>query len=92
MIAQDKVDWVLRLLAEKKLSHREISKTTGISRASIAAIAKGHRPRAAASHIPAGDRQILGVPIRCPNCGGRINVIPCVLCGTLAIAERKKIA
>jgi hypothetical protein len=90
MIAPDTVDWILRLLAEAKHSHRAIAKTTGVSRATIGAMSRGHVPRRGVARDSAGGRTILGVPIRCPKCGGKINVMPCVFCDTTAIADRRR--
>ena len=44
MIAAAKIKEVERLLAENQLSHRKIAKATGISRATVGAIASGRRP------------------------------------------------
>jgi hypothetical protein len=80
MISQGVVDQILRLLGEGHLSQRKIARTVGVSRGTIGAIAKGHRPRVrrSAERWADPDRP-LGPPSRCGNCGGLV-FMPCLLC------------
>lgn len=80
MISQGVVDQILRLLAEGRLSQRKISRALGVSRGTIGAIAKGHRPRPRTTDERWGDTyRPLGPPTRCPGCGGLV-YMPCLLC------------
>jgi hypothetical protein len=80
MVSQGVVDQILRLLAEGRLSQRKIARTVGVSRGTIGAIAKGHRPRIRRSVERWADpNRPLGPPRRCGGCGGLV-VMPCLLC------------
>jgi hypothetical protein len=83
MLAQYMVDRVRKLLAEKKLSRRTVSKRTGASRGSIANIAgeirrdgfspPDEREQSDDSPIP------LAPPEHCPTCG-KLVYPPCRAC------------
>ncbi|HEX4000037.1 MAG TPA: hypothetical protein VHX65_15905 [Pirellulales bacterium] len=80
MISQGIVDEIVRLLAEGRLSQRTISRAVGVSRGTIGAIAKGHRPRIRRTEDRWGDpHRPLGPPRRCAGCGGLV-FMPCLLC------------
>lgn len=80
MIALMKVKEVQRLLAEGKMSQRSIAKATGISRASVGAIASGKRPDYEARVLMQEDKDEPSGPLaRCPECGGMVYT-PCRLC------------
>jgi transcriptional regulator with XRE-family HTH domain len=81
MIAPKVVAEVRRLLAEKKLSRRQIAQLTGISRGSVGAIASGKRPDYELLYAPgAGEwEEPTGAPRRCSGCGGMVSM-PCLLC------------
>jgi transcriptional regulator with XRE-family HTH domain len=81
MIAPQIVDEVRRLLAEGRLSQRQIARATGVSRGTVGAIASGRRPDYH-NLRPALDEDLLqptGPPQRCPGCGGMV-YLPCRLC------------
>lgn len=81
MVSQGVVDQILRLLAEGRLSQRKISRAVGVSRGTIGAIAKGHRPRIRTTEERWGDpNRSLGPPQRCGGCGGLVYMTPCLLC------------
>jgi hypothetical protein len=79
MLTESQVEWVVQLLAEKKLSQREIARQTSISRGTIGVIARGERPR----HLyrkPADEEAFdSGPPSRCRDRGGLVQM-PCLLC------------
>ncbi len=73
------VDEIRRLLAEGRLSQRQIARRIGVSRGTVAAIASGRRriPAGEASGPPGGYAR--GKPVRCPGCGARVHM-PCLAC------------
>ena len=88
MIAKGMVDEIKRLLAAGNLSQRKIAKQTGISRATVGAIASGKRPEYPA-RVPNDDYRPAGPPVRCPGCGGRVYA-PCQLCRVRAIKSKEQ--
>ena len=81
MIATTVVDEIRRMLGEGRLSQRTIARQIGVSRGTVNAIALGKR-----AHDPARRRRDekgftppAGLPVRCPGCGGRVQM-PCLLC------------
>ena len=82
MIAPVVIDQIRRLLAERKLSQRKIAALVGVSRGSVAGVARGDRPDYEAIRRK---RQALKDPLprgplgRCPTCGGKV-YMPCRLC------------
>ncbi|TSA40018.1 XRE family transcriptional regulator [archaeon] len=80
MIAPTVVEEIRGLLCVGALSQRKIARRLGISRGTVNAIAVGRRPDHA---LPAPERDGFpapsGVPVRCPGCGGRVQM-PCLLC------------
>lgn len=90
MIAPERVAEVKRLLAETTLSQRKVSILTGVSRASVGAIAAGRRPDYPPRCKPddADDGVPHGPAARCPSCGGLV-YMPCRLCRVRAIKRRE---
>src|SRR5689334_722087 len=83
MIPSCKVVEVQRLLTEGALSQRQIALRTGISRATIAAIADGTRPdydvRRREQQLRHAAEEDIGPVERCDGCGG-LTHLPCRLC------------
>jgi len=81
MIPHGMVDEIKRLLAGGAHSQRQVARMTGVSRATVGAIASGVRPDYPLR--PPGDDFLTGpergTPQRCPSCGGRV-FLPCRLC------------
>ena len=71
MLAPEKVQEVERLLAEGRLSEREIARRTGVARNTIARIASARQRTE--------DLSLDGPPVRCPTCGGMVTM-PCRRC------------
>jgi transcriptional regulator with XRE-family HTH domain len=68
------------MLAEGGLSQRKIAKATGVSRATISAIARGARPDYEARiRARSMEFELLGPIERCSTCGARV-YMPCRLC------------
>lgn len=79
MIPPGVVAEVERLLAEGRLSQRQIARRTGISRGSVSAIASGRRrTRVDRTGRPPGG-YARGKPVRCPGCGALVQM-PCLAC------------
>jgi hypothetical protein len=93
MIALVKVKEVERMLVEGKLSHRKIAKATGVSRATVGAIALGKRPDYEARQLArAAELEPRGPLKRCAGCGGLV-YMPCRLCRVRkAKAQQEEIA
>jgi len=76
------VVWVQRLLAWK-VSHREISRITRVSRGRISLIAKGLRPDYEALRRFREEARVAIDPARpakrCPGCGYKVQ-LPCIIC------------
>lgn len=80
MLPQEKIDEVVRLLNEKKLSQRMISKMTGVSRIVIHRIETGKRKIRLPVKPPEWDADRYKRPFeRCPVCGGKVQ-LPCIGC------------
>ncbi len=91
MISPLLVDNVRALLAQPGYSQRRIAALTGVSRASVGAIASGRRPDYPARRDPEDEFDALesGPAVRCPTCGGRV-FLPCRLCRVRAIKQRDR--
>lgn len=94
MIASEKVLEIRRLLAQKQHSQRDIAALTGISRATIGAIAAGKRAdyeEREARRAADGDLwgESVGPLVRCPGCGGRVH-LPCRLCQVRIRQEQQR--
>lgn len=83
MIPAGMVEEVRRLLAQGRLSQRQIARRTGVSRGTVAAIASGRRhtsgPRTALPAEAAPGGYPGGKPVRCPGCGALVQM-PCLAC------------
>jgi len=79
MIPPAVVAEVRSLLAEGRLSQRQIARRTGVSRGTVGAIASGrrHRGQPPRDTPPGGYPQ--GKPVRCPGCGALVQM-PCLAC------------
>ena len=96
MIAECKVQEIERLLCEHRFSQRQIARRTGVSRATIAAIADGTRPdyeaRRRLHQLRRAEEESTGPVERCPGCGG-MTQMPCRLCRMRRLrAEREEAA
>ena len=80
MIAEELVDGIRRLLAERRLSQRQIAREMGVSRGTVGKIAADKRPDYSRSRrAGANSLEPTGPPERCPDCGGKV-YMPCLLC------------
>ncbi len=89
MIPPSVICQIRRMLAEGDVSQRRIAKITGISRATIGAIANGKRPD---YHERRSDElefiRPMGPPVRCGGCGGLV-WMPCRLCHIRALKQKE---
>ena len=94
MIAPAKVHEVEALLTAGLYSQRKIARLTGISRATISAIAAGNRPdyelRQQLRRLEL-EEPPLGPPARCQGCGGLV-YMPCRLCRVRKLKTREQAA
>ncbi|MGQ9576125.1 MAG: helix-turn-helix domain-containing protein [Thermoguttaceae bacterium] len=87
MIPPWRVAEIRRLLAEGKLSQRQIARKTGVSRGTVNAIARGKRQDRIRRHEPDGQFAPPSGPLRrCPGCGGMVQM-PCLLCHVRALRK-----
>lgn len=89
MLSRYLADKVLQLLTEEKLSQRQVARLTGVSRATVAAIARGewharHRSRLSEE----GETE--PPPSRCPDCGALVTP-PCLACHVRNLQSQGKI-
>jgi DNA-binding XRE family transcriptional regulator len=92
MLSTDRIQEVRRLLAQAELSQRTIARMTGVSRATIGAVASGRRPDYQPRvRTDEDDDRPQGPPERCRGCGGLV-YMPCRLCRVRAIkaADRER--
>jgi hypothetical protein len=93
MLAESLVERVCQLLADGKLSQRQIALLTGVSRGIVGALARGVRPRGLRPKCADDDPlRPSGPPARCRGCGGMV-YMPCQLCrvrAARAVARRLK--
>ena len=89
MIASGIVREIRRLLDQGELSQRKIAASTGVSRGTVSAIARGARPDYDARRRERGEDFIppSGVARRCPGCG-RLVQMPCLACRALAMRKK----
>ncbi len=80
MIHPALIDEVRRLLAEGRLSQREIARQTQVSRGTVSLISRGRRPDYDTREAELDDWPTRRGPmVRCPGCGGWVQA-PCRLC------------
>lgn len=93
MLPVDRIQEVRRLLSQPELSQRTIARMTGVSRATIGAVASGRRPDyQPRPRSDEEDDRPQGPPQRCRGCGGLV-YMPCRLCRVRAIkAEERELA
>jgi transcriptional regulator with XRE-family HTH domain len=81
------------MLKEGRLSQRQIAQTLGVSRGTVNAIASGRRREGVARRGPDaredGFTLPMGIPVRCPGCGG-LTQMPCLLCYLRARSDAEK--
>ena len=77
---------VKRLLSQPGMSHGKVATMTGVSRASVGAIASGRRPDYPARCNPDEEEDCFpqGPAERCRTCGGMV-YMPCRLCRVRSI-------
>jgi hypothetical protein len=87
MVPLDKVDRIRRLLAEGRLSQRQIAPLVGVSRGVVVRIASGKRPDYAELQRARSrdDLDPKGPFVHCTGCGHEVQ-LPCQIC--LARAAR----
>lgn len=74
------VNQIKDLLA-KRVPQREIARITGVGRMTVSRIATGtHRPALGLREDKPERDAFLLEPIRCPGCGRKISVLPCLAC------------
>ncbi|HEY4313502.1 MAG TPA: helix-turn-helix transcriptional regulator [Pirellulales bacterium] len=91
MIPPSVVAEIKRLLTVPGYSQRKIALITGVSRASIGAIAAGRRPDYPVRCHPLDDDEDLpqGPAERCASCGGMV-YMPCRLCRVRSIKSQDR--
>jgi hypothetical protein len=91
MIPPSVVAEIKRLLNVPGYSQRKIALLTGVSRASIGAIAAGRRPDYPVRCHPLDDDDDFpqGPAERCPSCGGMV-YMPCRLCRVRSIKSQDR--
>ncbi len=72
---------IARMLAAGTLPQMEIARCAGVSPGTVAAVARGKRPPACLRRPVLDDGEtFLPEPVRCPQCGAAIVVVPCRAC------------
>jgi hypothetical protein len=91
MIPQSLVEEVRRLLTQPGVSQRRIAILTGVSRASVGAIAAGRRPDYPVRCNPDDSFEDIprGPAERCHTCGGMV-YMPCRLCRVRTIKSKER--
>jgi DNA-binding XRE family transcriptional regulator len=91
MIAAALVQEIRRLLAEGRLSQRQIARQLNVSRGTVGAIATGKRREVQRSAEQGKEDPLApsGPPQRCPQCGGMV-YLPCRLCHVRNELSRSK--
>lgn len=80
-----KYQWVRELLTDRSLSQRKIAKITKVSRATVAAIARGKRvDYDQPDSVDDDDSLPRGPTSHCPECGVKV-VMPCRACHVRAL-------
>jgi hypothetical protein len=83
MIPLQTCEKIRELLLANQHSVRTIARQMHVSPATVGRIARRR-------HWPSKvtPEQLLTAPIRCPGCGGQIEVLPCRLCRARQVAEK----
>lgn len=89
MLDRHLADKVLQLLSEEKLSQRHVARLTGVSRGTVAAIARGEW-HARRRLRPNKEGDAPSPPTRCPNCGAMVTP-PCLACRVRDLKARGEI-
>ncbi len=90
MIPPTVVAEVKRLLTQPGLSQRKVAAITGVSRASVSAIAAGRRPDYPSRCNPHDEEDLPQGPVgRCATCGGMV-YMPCRLCRVRSIKAKER--
>jgi predicted Zn-ribbon and HTH transcriptional regulator len=77
----DVVERVKELLADGRLSQRQIARQAQVSRTSVQQIAGGqHRKKAASTGRLMPGETLLAQPTTCQTCGNKIAIKPCRIC------------
>ena len=79
MIPPALIDKIRRLVATRCYSLRQIARTTGVSRGTVAAIARGKRPDRQPAAVDEFEEEPLGPIERCALCGA-LGHAPCRAC------------
>lgn len=91
MIATSVIEEIHQLLEEGRLSQRKIASRIGVSRGTVNAVALGRRDCGRVFRQPdeTGFIPPTGLPVRCPGCGGRVQM-PCLRCYIRGVQGTKK--
>ncbi len=88
MLAPYVIAEIRRLLAEDRISQRQIAQQMGVSRNTVFAIAADRRPERDGRCLDETlDELPSGPPQRCADCGGLV-LQPCRLCRVRQLAQR----
>jgi DNA-binding XRE family transcriptional regulator len=92
MLSPDVIRKIQQLLEERQHTHRKIATSVGVSRSTVAAVAKGERritdtvrrvPKPKPKPKPPEGIQ------RCPSCGAKVRM-PCLLCQMREMASNEQ--
>lgn len=87
MLTQEKVDRIVELLAEGRLSKRKIAAQVEVSRGVVCSIANGRRGQYGRQSTREVEQPSCAQ--RCPECGVRV-YLPCVACQARDYRRRRK--
>jgi len=90
MISEERIAIAEQLILDEKLSQRQIAKQTGLSRATIGAIASGKRRIFKRKPLLVIEHDKNSPHVRCPGCGLRVR-LPCVRCLLQKYGKKQKI-
>ena len=86
----DVIEEIQRRLALPRATRRSVAREMGISRGTVDAVANGKREPIELGPLEPDELEISVPPERCGGCGGKINVLPCVLCRARTIRARRR--
>ena len=91
MIAPEVVNEIKRMLHEGALPQRRIAVEAGVSRGTVNAIARGRRPDYEAQRSRRQGQVVFpsGPPIRCRQCGAKVQM-PCLACQIRSTQKRRR--